>query len=240
MESLIKWKSFNQSGSCFDKGQYISCFGRIKAMIAFLSKGGPLVIPIILCSVISLTLICERLYRFHKARLKDPLFLDTIKDLIKGGKSEEALSRCRQAKSPIGNILATGIEKSHYSGCCKNLTEIEKSLSHAGKQELRELDRYLPTLATIGNIAPLLGLFGTVTGMIKAFMVIQELGGAVNASVLAGGIWEALLTTALGLAVALPTVVAYNYLVGKVDHFAHDMQDSSVALLEVLHEKQII
>ena len=209
-------------------------------MIAFLSKGGILVIPIILCSVISVTLIGERLYRFHTSRVKDPMFLDKIKYLIKNDKGKEALHQCRQAKSPIGNILAKGIEKSHYSGCCKNLTELEKSLSHAGQQELRELDRYLPTLATIANIAPLLGLFGTVTGMIKAFMVIQELGGKVNASVLAGGIWEAMLTTALGLAVALPTVIAYNYLVGKVEKFSHEMQDSSMELLEVLHEKQII
>jgi len=209
-------------------------------MIDFLSKGGPLVIPIVICSVISLTLICERLYRFHKARLKDPMFLDSVKELIKNNKSEEALRLCREAKSPIGNILAKGIEKAHYSGCCKNLSELEKSLSHAGQQELRELDRYLPTLATIANIAPLLGLFGTVTGMIRAFMVIQELGGKVNASVLAGGIWEAMLTTALGLAVALPTVIAYNYLVGKVENFAHAMQDSSVELSEALHEKQII
>ena len=209
-------------------------------MIAFLSKGGPLVIPIILCSVISFTLIGERLYRFHKAKLKDPMFLDSIKELIKDNKSKEALRRCRETKSPIGNILAKGIEKAHYSGCCKDLTELEKALSHAGQQELRELDRYLPTLATIANIAPLLGLFGTVTGMIKAFMIIQELGGKVNAGVLAGGIWEAMLTTALGLAVALPTVVAYNYLVGKVENFSHQMQDSSVEILEVLHEKQIV
>ncbi|MBN2372303.1 MotA/TolQ/ExbB proton channel family protein [bacterium] len=208
-------------------------------MIAFLIKGGPICIPILLCSVIALALICERLYRFHKARLKDPMFLDSVKEMIKEGKIEEALSLCRKSGSPIGNILATGIEKCCRDGCGKNLADIEKLLSHAGQQELRELDRYLPTLATIANIAPLLGLFGTVTGMIKAFMVIQEMGGAVNASVLAGGIWEALLTTALGLAVALPTVVAYNYLVGKVDHFAHDMQDSSVEFLDVLQESRL-
>ncbi|MEW5804056.1 MAG: MotA/TolQ/ExbB proton channel family protein [bacterium] len=209
-------------------------------MISFLMKGGPLVIPIVLCSLVSVAVISERLFRFHRAQLKDPLFLDKIKELIKEGRVEDALKECKQTKGPIGNILAKGIEKSHYSGCCKNLAEIEKALSHAGQQELRDLDRYLPTLATIGNIAPLLGLFGTVTGMIKAFMVIQQLGGKVNASVLAGGIWEALLTTAFGLAVALPTVVAYNYLVGKVENFSHDMQDSSVELLEVLHEKHIV
>lgn len=209
-------------------------------MIEFLSKAGPLVVPLILCSIVALAVICERLYRFYRARLKDPLFLDTIKELIKEGHVEEALRQCKEAKNPIGNILALGIEKSHYSGCCKNLSEIEKALSHAGQQELRELDRYLPTLATVANIAPLLGLLGTVTGMIKAFMIIQQLGGKVNASVMAGGIWEALLTTAIGLVVALPTVVAYNYLVGKVENFRHEMLDSSIELLEVLHDKQIV
>ncbi len=196
--------------------------------------------PILLCSLVSVAVVCERLYRFHRSRIKDPLFLDRIKEMIKEDKIDEALKECKRTKGPIGNVLATGIEKSHYSGCCKNLSEIEKAISHAGLQELRELDRYMPTLATIANIAPLLGLFGTVTGMIKAFMVIQQLGGKVNASVLAGGIWDALLTTAFVLAVALPTVVAYNYLVGKVENFRHDMQDSSVELLEVLHEKHVV
>jgi len=210
------------------------------AMIDYFLKGGLLMYPILLCSLVSVAVVCERLYRFRQARLKDPLFLDRIKEMIKDGKVDEALKECKQAKNPIGNVLARGIEKSHYSGCCKNISEIEKAISHAGQQELRELDRYMPTLATIANIAPLLGLFGTVTGLIKAFMVIQQLGGKVNASVLAGGIWEAMLTTAFGLSVALPTVVAYNYLVGKIENFSHEMQDSSVELLEVLHEKQIV
>ena len=209
-------------------------------MIDYLLKGGALMFPILLCSLVSVAVVCERLYLFYRARLKDPLFLDRDKEMIKEGKIDEALKECKRTKGPIGNVLATGIEKSHYSGCCKNLSEIEKAISHAGQQEIRELDRYMPTLATIANIAPLLGLFGTVTGMIKAFMVIQQLGGKVNASVLAGGIWEALLTTAFGLAVALPTVVAYNYLVGKVENFRHEMQDSSVELLEVLHEKHVV
>jgi biopolymer transport protein ExbB len=205
-------------------------------MISFLAKGGPLVIPIIFCSILSFALICERFYRLHEARLKDPLFIERIKEMLKQDKRREALQYCTTAKSPIGNILARGIEKSHNN----SRDELEKALSHASQMELRQLDRYLPTLATIANITPLLGLFGTVTGMINAFMVIQNLGGKVNASVLAGGIWEALLTTALGLGVAIPTLIAYNYFVGRVENFAHEMQDSSIRFLEIIHEKEII
>ena len=209
-------------------------------MLSFLAKGGLLVIPIIFCSLLSLALICERFYRFRKVRLKDPKFFERIKEMIKHDRHEEALQQCLSTESPIGNILAKGIEKSHHNKLQPSLSELEKALSHAGQQEIRELDRYLPTLATIANISPLLGLFGTVNGMIKAFMAIQQLGGRVNASVLAGGIWEALLTTALGLGVAIPTVIAYNYFVGRVEDFAHEMQDSSVQLMETLQEKQII
>jgi biopolymer transport protein ExbB len=110
-------------------------------------------------------------------------------------------------------------------------------LVHAGDEEIRGLSRYLTALATIGNIAPLLGLLGTVLGMIKAFMVIQQMGGKVNASVLAGGIWEAMLTTALGLAVALPTMVAHSYLVSRVDRYEAQLQDGSVALLKTLSKR---
>jgi len=209
----------------------------VSNIISFLVKGGPLVIPILFCSLLSFALICERVYRFHKARHKDPLFIERIKELLMQDQHKEALQQCKITKSPIGNIIAKGIEKSYT---IRGRDELEKALSHAGQLELRELDRYLPTLATIANIAPLLGLFGTVTGMIKAFMVIQNLGGKVNASVLAGGIWEALLTTALGLGVAIPTVVAYNYFVGKVENFAHEMQDSSIQLLETIQKKQVI
>lgn len=208
----------------------------MQGIVSFLAKGGPVVIPIIFCSLLSVALICERFYRFHKARLKEPKFIEGIQRMIKENEHKKAIHQCRSAKTPIGNILAKGIEKSQNNGMSVSREELEKALAHAGQLELRQLDRYLPTLATIANIAPLLGLFGTVTGMIRAFMVIQNLGGKVNASVLAGGIWEALLTTALGLGVAIPTVIAYNYFVGKVESFAHDMQDSSVQLLETLQE----
>ena len=98
------------------------------------------------------------------------------------------------------------------------------------------LERYLPSLHLISNVSPLLGLFGTVTGMIKAFQAIQNLGGKVNASVLAGGIWEAMLTTALGLGVAIPAMVAHNYLQGKVHKVVSEIKEESGILLDALEE----
>ena len=111
-------------------------------------------------------------------------------------------------------------------------------LVHATEEEVRDLSRYLQVLATIGNIAPILGLLGTVIGMIKAFMVIQEMGGKVNASVLAGGIWEAMLTTALGLSVALPTMVAHSYLTSQVDRYEARLQDGTVRFLKSLAQNR--
>jgi len=107
----------------------------------------------------------------------------------------------------------------------------------SGKMEVHQLERYLGVLATIAAVAPLLGFLGTVTGMIKAFMRIEALGGNVNASVLAGGIWEALVTTASGLTVGIPVLIFYNYFQGKVDRFVYEMEESSSKLLETLSKK---
>ena len=101
---------------------------------------------------------------------------------------------------------------------------------------MRELERFLPTLALVANVAPLLGLMGTVTGMIKAFQAIQNLGGKVNASVLAGGIWEAMLTTAEGLAVAIPALVAHHMLQGKVHNLVADLQFEAGQLFDLLED----
>jgi biopolymer transport protein ExbB len=111
---------------------------------------------------------------------------------------------------------------------------METVLVHGIEEEVRDLSRYLQALATIGNIAPILGLLGTVLGMIKAFMAIQELGGKVDASILAGGIWEAMLTTALGLSVALPVIVAHSYLTSQVDRYEARLQTGAVRFIKSL------
>ena len=181
-----------------------------------------------MCSIISITIILERFYTLYQARTSVPNIFSRVKSLLKDGKADQALKLCENTPGPIAHILAIGI---HIRS--RSLEEKEKLIVRAGSKVIRQLDRNLRSLAIIGNITPLLGLLGTVTGMIRAFMKIQELGGRVDASVLAGGIWEALITTAAGLSVAIPTLVAYHYFEGRVDNISSQMKDAATELLEI-------
>ncbi len=195
--------------------------------MAFLAKGGILMIPILLCSVLGLAIFLERSVRFAVLRRRGRYVADRVSALVREGKMSEALEAALKSRSPMGRVLAHGLEVVEA-----DRETLETVLVHSVEEEVRELSRYLQALATIGNIAPLLGLLGTVTGMIKAFMAIQELGGKVDASVLAGGIWEAMLTTAAGLFVALPVMVAHSYLTSQVDRYEARLQDGVVRLFK--------
>jgi biopolymer transport protein ExbB len=196
-------------------------------MIEFLSKGGVLVGPILLCSVIALAIFLERLVRFARVRVRDSGLVDNVAHYLKNGEDHRAFELAGSSNTPMGRVLAQAMEVKD-----QDRKTLETVIVHSTDEEVRELSRYLQALATIGNIAPLLGLLGTVLGMIRAFMVIQEMGGKVNAAVLAGGIWEAMLTTALGLAVALPTIVAHSYLVSRVGKYEATLQDGAVAFIK--------
>ncbi len=197
-----------------------------------ISKGGLLVPPIILCSVVALAIFAERAIRFYVLRKRGRTVADRVAAFLEKGENGNALEAAENSRSPMGRVLRQGIEVMGH-----DRETLETVLVHAAEGEVRELSRYLRTLATIGNIAPLLGLLGTVIGMIKAFMVIQEMGGKVNAVSLAGGIWEAMLTTALGLSVALPVMVAHSYLSGRVDDYEARLLDGSVKFLKSLSRR---
>jgi biopolymer transport protein ExbB len=198
-------------------------------MIDFLSKGGVLVVPILLCSVIALAIFLERLIRYSRVRIRGEGLVEKIGRHIKNNEDHQAYELAGSSDSPMGRVLAQAMEVKD-----QDRETLETVIIHATDEEVTGLSRYLQALATIGNIAPLLGLLGTVLGMIKAFMVIQQMGGKVNAAVLAGGIWEAMLTTALGLAVALPTIVAHSYLVARVDRYEAQLQDGTVTFIKAL------
>ena len=202
-------------------------------MFEFLAKGGILVGPILLCSMVALAIFLERVIRFSQIKISGDGLVEKMSGHIRRGEDEQALELAQVSDTPMGRVLQQGIEMR-----AADLDTLETVLVHAAEEEVRGFSRYLQILATIGNITPLLGLLGTVLGMIKAFMVIQQTGGKVNASVLAGGIWEAMLTTALGLAVALPTMVAYSYLISRVDKYEAQIQDGSVSLIKALSEKK--
>jgi biopolymer transport protein ExbB len=201
-------------------------------MIEHLSKGGVLVGPILLCSVLALTIFLERLIRFSRFKISGDGLLEKVTSLIRKGRDKQAYELSRTDPTPMGRILTQALEVKD-----QDRETLETVIVHATDEEVRSLSLYLQALATIGNIAPLLGLLGTVLGMIKAFMVIQQMGGKVNAAVLAGGIWEAMLTTALGLAVALPTMVAHSYLSSRVDRYEAGLQDGTVSFIKALGEQ---
>ena len=185
--------------------------------------------PIILCSIAAIAIILNRAYHFFRIRIDVSQFLSQIEQALQSNKIDIALKHAKNTRGPLSTIVEAGISNSQ-----KDIAKWEKAISRVGTKELLKLEKNLRSLGIIAHISPLLGLLGTVTGMIKAFMKIQELGGKVDASVLAGGIWEALLTTAAGLFVAIPTMVAYHYFEGKVDNYATLMKESATLVSEWL------
>ncbi len=183
-------------------------------------KGGFLMWPIALCSIVSLTVILEKFYYFHKTRPKAKNLPERVHLLLKSNKVDDAISAANEDKSFLGRFLCVGLKVMNQP-----IEEKQKILRRAGSRELEQADARLRVLSVIGNISTLLGLTGTVTGMIQTFMKIEKIGGIAEVAVLAGGIWEALLTTAAGLFVAIPTLIFYHYFEGVVDNRAIQMKN---------------
>ena len=205
-------------------------------MWEFMQKGGPIMWPILLCSVIAFAIVIERLIALRREQIDTKSFMEQISKSLKRNKVMEALEICNKTQGPIANILKAGILKHD-----RPRQEIREAIEDASIHEVPRLEKNLPVLATVAHVSPLLGLLGTVTGMVAAFQVIQSKSSSispVNPGDLAGGIWEALLTTVFGLCVAIPTFVAYNYLVSRVDGFVLDMERSATDLLNILGEKR--
>lgn len=192
-------------------------------------RGGILMWPIMACSVIALAITIERFFSLRRATIDTREFMDTMRQVLRQGRIPEAIEICDETDAPVARIMKAGILKHNQTK-----EDIREAIEDAGHLEIPRLERYLSTLATCANIAPLLGLLGTVAGMIKAFAQIQNKKGLVNPSDLAEGISNALVTTAAGLTVAIPTIVVYNYFVTRVDNMILEMEISSSELLELL------
>ena len=205
-------------------------------MWEFMQKGGPIMWPIFLCSVIAFAIVIERLIQLRRAQIDTKSFMEQISKSLKRNKIMEAIDLCDRTKGPIANILKAGILKHD-----RPRLEIKEAIEDASIHEIPRLEKNLPMLATIAHIAPLLGLLGTVLGMVTAFQVIESKASAVNPvnpGDLAGGIWAALLTTVAGLMVAIPAYIAYNYFVSRIDGFVLEMERSATDLLNILGEKR--
>jgi len=201
-----------------------------------IQKGGPMMYLIISASVIAVGVVIDRIYNLNKARIDANKFMDEITAVLKRNKIIEAIEMCNKTPGPIAHIIKAGILKHDRSR-----PEIKEAVEEAAGMEIPRLEKHLPVLATIAHIAPLLGLLGTVTGMIRSFQVIQQKAlnmVPVNPGDLAGGIWEALLATLAGLAVAIPTYVAYNYLTSRINNLVYDMEASATDLVNLLSSRR--
>lgn len=196
--------------------------------------GGPIMWPILGCSVFAFAIILERLWYIHRIRIDTKEFLSSILDKMKHHQVKDALQLCDNTICPISRILKAGILR--YD---RTRAQIKEAIEDASLYEIPRLEKNLSALATIAHISPLLGLLGTVTGMVRCFQTIQAKATTfhpVSPGDLAGGIWEALLTTVAGLIVAIPTFVAYNYLVSRINNFILEMEKAATELVNFLTE----
>ncbi len=198
-------------------------------MFELITAGGWLMAPIIACSIIAFAIIAERLWTLRIRRVIPSELAAQVWEWAKDKKLDVERMQTLRASSPLGRVLAAGLSNRNAS------REIMKeAIEDTGRHVVHELERYINTLGTIAAISPLLGLLGTVIGMIKVFSAITTQGVG-NPAALAGGISEALITTAAGMVVAIPSLMAYRYFRGKVALLVIRMEQQALRMVEVLH-----
>lgn len=193
-------------------------------------NGGPLMVPLAVCSVVSVAYVIERSIRLRSGRLGGRRFGTELLDAIRGAGPTEALRLCAEHDTPQARILGAGLKRNGAP-----LLEVEKAVEDAGAREVRRLSANLKPLVVVAMISPLLGLLGTVWGMIEAFSTIALKDGLGKPEQLASGISQALVTTAAGLAIAIPTQAAYYYFKARIDRFVHATEDLYLRIFEVVH-----
>ena len=197
-------------------------------------KGGPVMIPIILGSILGLAIIIDKLWMLFRMRLDVQAFTDKVIGKVREGRFDQALDQCvKSSGHPVAATLKAGIEKRHLAP-----HEIERALERAGNAQVKDLERHIGGLISIIGIEPLLGFLGTITGLIRAFMAWEKAGANITVSVLAAGIYEAMITTAAGLIIAVPYYLICNFIISRIKYISFEMTDSSMQLVEALAEKK--
>ncbi len=194
-------------------------------------QGGWLMIPIVLFSIVAVVLIVNKYIDLSRFTTKTNHIMYELKALIAGGKKDEAINLCTGSRGAVPLVLKEGLLHSHL-----DKDGIESYMEAIGTEQVHLMEKNMSLLATIAGVAPLTGFLGTVTGMMSAFMEIERLGGNVNATVLAGGIWEALMTTATGLGVGIVAYIYYNFFTAKINHMAFEIESNSKELIDTILE----
>jgi biopolymer transport protein ExbB len=198
-------------------------------MFELIKAGGWVMWPIILCSIAALAIIGERFWSLQKKYVTPPNLIPQVQQWLTRNELDAARIELLRASSPLGRILASGLSNREH-----NREIIREAIEDTGRHVVPELERYLRTLGTVAAISPFLGLLGTVLGMIEMFSGIGT-HGIGDPSIVASGIGQALITTASGLAVAIPSLIFYRYFRGRVQSILLDMEQEAVRLVEILH-----
>jgi len=199
------------------------------SQLDILMRGGWTILPILLLSILAVYLLVDRLRTIKKASADRSEIMSKIRDYVAAGNIQGAQAYCGVQEKPITRILKHGLER-----LGRPISEIQDAVNAAGKHEAFNLETRTDLLASIAGIAPMLGFLGTVTGMIEAFQQIQLLQGSVNPSVLAGGIWSALVSTAAGLTVGILAYFFYNYLLNRIRRLVNDLEQSATEFIDML------
>lgn len=200
-------------------------------MIEFLTSGGPVMIPIGLASLVALAAFFERLVSLRRSRVAPQTEARELGELLRQRRWGDALAACRRGDAALSRVIATAVQARG-----RPRSAIKERLEEIGRREAAELERFSGVLGTVAAVTPLLGLLGTVWGMILTFEVIQEQGVGVVSS-LAGGISQALITTLAGLSVGIPALVAHRYVLSRADDLVLELEDAALEALDLLSEE---
>ena len=198
--------------------------------VEIIGRGGPVMIPIVMCSVFSVAIVMERVYYFFRLSAGQDIdgFFNELRRTVHGRRWKEAQAAAERLGGPLARVVLAGL--SAHEG---NPNEIDETMEEAAHEELPHVERHLRWLSTLAQVSTLLGLLGTVTGLVRAFQVIQMKttgGNPVSPGDLAGGVWEALITTVAGLIISIPTILAYNYLASRVAEVQFQMEKAAALI----------
>ncbi|MGM0612049.1 MAG: MotA/TolQ/ExbB proton channel family protein [Bacteroidota bacterium] len=194
-------------------------------------KGGWIMIPLAILSIIAIYIFVERYLVLNKAAQEETNFMNNIRDFMHEGKIDSAKALCKSNDSPIARMIEKGISR-----IGKPLNDVNAAVENVGKLEVSKLEKNVATLATIAGVSPMIGFLGTVSGMIKAFYNMAMAGNNIEIDVLAGGIYEAMITTLAGLFVGIIGYIAYNILVARIEKVVFILEARTTQFMDLLHE----
>lgn len=201
----------------------------MEKLIDLFSRGGPVMYAIAAASVLGLAVFIERQFALVRSNVLPAEFCERITALIKAGKVHEAMGRCAESESSIARVLLAVLRHAD-----EPLPVVKEAAEEVGRREAARLEKYVGALGTVATVSPLLGLLGTVTGMIGVFQRVSD-SGVGDPLQMASGIWEALITTAFGLGVGIPALIAHRYTLSRVDALVLELEEEAMAVLDLVH-----